>query len=164
MSDQTTGTEKIPGQHVSAHEPPCVDRKKNDDHQTAYNESETAVEQIRSVLQRVSATLAQEIEQVVDDLKVMRLQLQQDGNRLQREIANYANSTQAAMHAIKNTDLRLTRIENVEDPAIDRRVAPDLAGEDRGVNEKTPPVTKLRFTEQLFTLMRRKHEGQLSAS
>lgn len=65
------------------------------------NEGTLIADNIGSLLQRVSATSVQEIDVLIDDLKVLRERLHEDGRRVQRQIVEYASLSQAAMRSTK---------------------------------------------------------------
>jgi hypothetical protein len=52
---------------------------------------------IPSVIQRVSANGVREIDRLISDLKILRERLHDEGERVQREIVEYAAMSQAAM-------------------------------------------------------------------
>jgi hypothetical protein len=63
--------------------------------------SDAAVENISSLIQRVSASSVSEIDRVVTELNGVREMLRSEGERVQREITNYASLSQAAMASMK---------------------------------------------------------------
>ena len=65
------------------------------------NDGEMVADNISSLLQRVSANSMQEIERLIGEFKMLRDQLQQESERVQREIAEYASLSQAAMESTK---------------------------------------------------------------
>jgi hypothetical protein len=65
------------------------------------NEGTLIADNIGSLLQRVSATSVQEIDVLIDDLKILRERLHEDGRRVQRQIVEYASLSQAAMRSTK---------------------------------------------------------------
>ena len=65
------------------------------------NEGKLIADNISSLLQRVSATSVQEIDVLIDDLKILRERLHEDGRRVQRQIVEYASLSQAAMKSTK---------------------------------------------------------------
>jgi hypothetical protein len=65
------------------------------------NDGEMVVDNIRSLLQRVSMNSLQGIDRLIDDLNMLRDQLQQESERVRREIVEYANLSQAAMQSTK---------------------------------------------------------------
>jgi hypothetical protein len=60
-----------------------------------------AVDNLNVVLQRVASVSIEEIERVITELENVRDVLREEGDRVQREIANYANLSQAAMSSMK---------------------------------------------------------------
>jgi hypothetical protein len=62
---------------------------------------DVAVENINSLIQRVSGASVVEIENVIAELTSVRDMLQSEGERVQREIAGYASLSQAAMTSMK---------------------------------------------------------------
>ena len=69
--------------------------------QQAENDSEVVTNTISSLLQRVSGSSVQEIERLIGELQTLRDMLQNEGARVQREIIQYANLSQAAMQSTK---------------------------------------------------------------
>jgi hypothetical protein len=57
--------------------------------------------EISALIQRVSAASVAEIERVMAELTLVRDMLRNEGERVQREIAGYANLSQAAMTSMK---------------------------------------------------------------
>jgi len=64
--------------------------------------SEQAVGNINSLLDRVSGSSVSEIDRLISDLRNVRDFLQTEGERVQREIASYAQLSQVAMTSVKN--------------------------------------------------------------
>ena len=62
---------------------------------------EAAVENITSVIDRVSGASVVEIERVMSELATVRDMLRNEGERVQREISGYASLSQAAMTSMK---------------------------------------------------------------
>src|SRR5712691_2088279 len=65
------------------------------------NDGETVANNIGSLLQRVSANSVQEIDRLIGELKTLRDRLQYEAERVQREIVEYADMSQAAMQSAK---------------------------------------------------------------
>jgi hypothetical protein len=63
--------------------------------------SEQAVTNITSLLDRVSGSSVTEIDGLIADLRNVRDFLQTEGERVQREIASYAQLSQVAMTSVK---------------------------------------------------------------
>ena len=62
---------------------------------------EAAVENVNSVIERVSGASVVEIERVMAELAQVRDMLRNEGQRVQREISGYASLSQAAMTSMK---------------------------------------------------------------
>lgn len=65
------------------------------------NDGTLVADNLSSLLQRVSASSIQEIDALIDDLKILREKLQDDGRRVQRQIVQYASLSQSAMQSTK---------------------------------------------------------------
>lgn len=65
------------------------------------NEGTFIAGNISSLLQRVSASSLQEIDALINDLKVMREKLHEDGRRVHRQIVQYASLSQSAMQSTR---------------------------------------------------------------
>ena len=62
---------------------------------------DAAVENISSLIQRVSVASVAEIDRVINELNGVRDMLRSEGERVQREITSYASLSQAAMSSMK---------------------------------------------------------------
>jgi hypothetical protein len=62
---------------------------------------EAAVENVNSVIERVSGASVVEIERVMAELAQVRDMLRNEGQRVQREVSGYASLSQAAMTSMK---------------------------------------------------------------
>jgi hypothetical protein len=60
-------------------------------------ESEVVADSIGSLLKRVAGSSVQEIDRLIAELQTLRKLLQNEGARVQREIAEYANLSRSAM-------------------------------------------------------------------
>jgi hypothetical protein len=56
---------------------------------------------VSSLLERVSVTSVQEIDRVINELNVLKQRLQQESERVAREITEYASLSQTAMQSTK---------------------------------------------------------------
>ena len=65
------------------------------------NDGTLVADNISTLLQRVSASSIQEIDALINDLKILREKLHDDGRRVQRQIVQYASLSQAAMQSTK---------------------------------------------------------------
>ncbi len=63
--------------------------------------SETTVNNVNSLIQRVAGTSLGEIEKLIDELENLRSLLHAEGERVQREIAGYAKLSQSAMKSTR---------------------------------------------------------------
>jgi hypothetical protein len=60
-----------------------------------------AAENLNAVIRRVSSVSMEEIDRVILELQSVRDMLRQEGDRVSREVADYANLSHAAMTAMK---------------------------------------------------------------
>jgi hypothetical protein len=70
---------------------------------------------ISSLLQRVSVSSVQEIDRLISDLKMLRERLHYDGERVAREIVEYASLSRATMQSTKTIAESLTNWRKVSD-------------------------------------------------
>jgi hypothetical protein len=63
------------------------------------NDGKAVADNISSLLQRVSASSVQEIDRLISELKILREH--NEGQRVQREIVEYASLSRAAMQSTK---------------------------------------------------------------
>ena len=63
--------------------------------------SDTGVDNISSVIERVAGASVIEVERVIAELTTVRDMLRSEGDRVQREITGYASLSQAAMTSMK---------------------------------------------------------------
>ena len=83
--------------------------------------SEQAVNNINSLLDRVSGSSVSEIDGLIADLRNVRDFLHSEGERVQREIASYAQLSQVAMTSVKIIAESMTQWKGkVQDARIDR--------------------------------------------
>ena len=83
------------------------------------NDGEVVANNIGSLLQRVSGSSVQEIDRLIGELQTLRDMLQSEGARVQREIIQYANLSQAAMQSTKIIAESLTHWKKIPDaPSI----------------------------------------------
>ena len=64
-------------------------------------DSEMVANNITTLLQRVAGTSVQEIDRLIAELQTLRALLQEEGARVQRELAEYAHLSQSAMQSTK---------------------------------------------------------------
>ena len=83
------------------------------------NDGEAVANNISSLLQRVTGSSVQEIDRLIGELQTLRDMLHSEGARVQREIIQYANLSQAAMQSTKIIAESLTNWKKVPDaPSI----------------------------------------------
>jgi chemotaxis protein histidine kinase CheA len=83
------------------------------------HDGEMVAGNISQLLQRVAANSVQEIDRLIADLQILRDRLQQEGERVQREIVEYATLSQAAMQSTKIITESLSHWKRVPDaPSI----------------------------------------------
>lgn len=83
--------------------------------------SEQAVTSINSLLDRVSGSSVTEIDSLIDDLRNVRDFLKNEGERVQREIASYAQLSQVAMTSVKIIAESMSQWKSqVSDARLDR--------------------------------------------
>jgi hypothetical protein len=84
------------------------------------NDGKIVADNISSLLQRVSASSVQEIDRLISELKILRERLHKEGERVQREIVEYASLSQAAMQSTKVIAASLSNWKSVpEGPSVD---------------------------------------------
>ena len=69
-------------------------------HQAA-SDNEMTPSDLSSLLDRVAGTSAREIDNLIGELQFLRKKLQTDGNRIQRDITEYAALSQSVMQLTK---------------------------------------------------------------
>ena len=83
--------------------------------------SEQAVNNINSLLDRVSGSSVSGIDSLIADLRNVRDFLQTEGDRVQREIASYAQLSQVAMTSVKIIAESMSQWKSqVSDARLDR--------------------------------------------
>jgi hypothetical protein len=83
--------------------------------------SEQAATNINSLLDRVSGSSVSEIDSLIGDLRNVRDFLQTEGERVQREIASYAQLSQVAMTSVKIIAESMSQWKSqVSDARLDR--------------------------------------------
>ena len=70
-------------------------------HNPASDASESTVNSVNSLIQRVAGTSLAEIEKLISELESLRDLLHAEGQRVQREISGYAQLSQAAMKSTR---------------------------------------------------------------
>ena len=64
-------------------------------------DSELLASSIEALVQPVAGTSVQEIDRVIAELQTLRALLEEEGARVQRELAEYAHLSQSAMQSTK---------------------------------------------------------------
>ena len=67
--------------------------------------------ELGSLLQRVSANSVQQIDCVINDLKMLRERLQHEGERIANEIVAYASLSQVAIQSTEAISARLIKMD-----------------------------------------------------
>jgi hypothetical protein len=78
-------------------------------------ENELVARNINSLLQRVTATSLQEIDNLITELESSRDMLQSEAARVQREIVQYSILSQATLQSTKIITESLTQLKKVPD-------------------------------------------------
>jgi hypothetical protein len=122
-------------------------------------ESEAVANSIGSLLQRVAGSSVKEIDRLIAELQTLRTLLQNEGARVQREIAEYAHLSQSAMQTTKAITENLAKRKADAD-------APRLGGDDEatllgpGGQEYCRATTGLRPDGAAASLVRQDEEAQ----
>ena len=82
---------------------------------------DAAVDSISSVIERVSGASVAEIDRVIAELSRVREMLRSEGERVQREIAGYANLSQAAMTSMKIIADSVTKWKSQSPPSVENQ-------------------------------------------
>jgi hypothetical protein len=64
-------------------------------------ETEVNADHFNSLIDRVAGTSVKEIDNLIAELQAVRNFLQSEGERVQRELTNYAHATQTALASVK---------------------------------------------------------------
>lgn len=80
---------------------------------------DAGVDNISSVIERVSGASVAEIDRVIAELSRVREMLRSEAERVQREIAGYANLSQAAMTSMKIIAESVTKWKSQTPPAAE---------------------------------------------
>ena len=81
----------------------------------AQDDGELVTNNISSLLQRLSGSSVQEIDRLIDELQVLRERLHLEGERVRRDIVEYATLSQAAMQSTRIIAESLTNWKKVPD-------------------------------------------------
>jgi hypothetical protein len=83
-------------------------------------DSDLVANNINALIQRVAGTSVQEIDRLIAELQILRDRLHAEGNRVQREIAEYARLSQSAMQSTKIIADGLSNWKTSTDPRTAR--------------------------------------------
>ncbi len=72
---------------------------------------------VNSLVQRVAGSSLREIDNLIHELETLRDTLQQEGERVQRELTNYAHLSQSAMESIKVNAEAMMQLRAGSDPS-----------------------------------------------
>ena len=78
-------------------------------------DSELVANNIVSLLQRVAGTSVKDINGLIAELETLRTLLEEEGARVQRELAEYAHLSQSAMQSMKIIAESLAQLRQVGD-------------------------------------------------
>jgi hypothetical protein len=82
-------------------------------------ESEVAANNLSALLRRVSANSTREIDNLIGELRTLREKLHADGNRVERDIVEYAALSQSVVQLTKIIAEGVTHVKKVPDaPSI----------------------------------------------
>jgi hypothetical protein len=84
-------------------------------------DSETAANNLSTLLRRVSGNSAREIDNLIGELRILRDKLQADSDRVEREIVEYASLSQSVIQLTKIIADGVTQVKKVPD-------APSISG------------------------------------
>ena len=112
-------------------------------------ESEVVADSIGSLLKRVAGSSVQEIDRLIAELQTWRKLLQNEGARVQREIAEYANLSQSAMQTTNVIAENIAKLKsNTDATTLDRY-------DDLQVQERFRATTGLRPDGEAVSLVAR---------
>ena len=85
--------------------------------------SEQSTNNLSTLLRQVSVDSTREIDRLIDDLKNLREKLEDDGNRVQREIVGYVSLNQSVIQLTKIVSESMTHVKKLPDaPTISAEV------------------------------------------
>ena len=111
--------------------------------QSPENDGKMVADNIGSLIQRVSANSVQEIDRLISDLQILRERLHEEGERVRREIVEYATMSQAAVQWTKIIAGSLRHRKRPDAPSIDEGTAG--AGGDASKFELRFPMPSHKF-------------------
>jgi hypothetical protein len=87
------------------------------------NDGSIVVDYIGSLIQRVAANSVQEIDQLISYLGTLRERLHDEGERVRREIVEFATLSQAAMQSTKLIAESLSHLKRPDAPASMKEIS-----------------------------------------
>jgi hypothetical protein len=102
-------------------------------HREVETDSELAAHDLGALVHRASGRSTREIDNLIEELKGLRGKLQTDGDRVQREIAEYAALTQSVMQLTKIISEGVTHVKSPDALIVQRSEYKSPAG--AGVRE-----------------------------
>ena len=78
-------------------------------------DSELLANSIEALVQRVAGTSVQEIDGLIAELQTLRALLQEEGARVQRNLAEYAHLSQSAIQSMKSIAESIVQWKNLGD-------------------------------------------------
>jgi hypothetical protein len=79
----------------------------------AASDSEVAANNLSTLMRRVSGTSTREIDNLISELRILREKLQADGNRVQRDIEEYAALNQSVIQLTKIISDGMTHVKEL---------------------------------------------------
>ena len=95
------------------------------------SDSDLAANSLSNLMGRVAGSSTREIDNLIGELKGLREKLQADGNRVQRDVAEYASLSQSVMQLTKIISDGVTHVKKTE--------AANVSGP-----ERSPPIAPVR--------------------
>ena len=108
------------------------------------NVGEPIPQNLNQLIERVAGTSIKELDQLISELTVVRDYLKAEGERVQREIANYAQVSQAAMSSAKIILDSMGQWKSTVSPQA-RRPAPPNGAEHKAQSERRRRFRRLYF-------------------
>jgi hypothetical protein len=94
-------------------------RQQNSTARQADPVGEQATSELSSLLRQVSLQSTREVDRLIEDLKLLREKLEAQGNRVQRDIVEYASLSQSVVQLTKIVSDGMNHVKRVPDaPAI----------------------------------------------
>jgi len=103
----------------------------------AAGDSEAAANNLSTLMRRVCGTSMREIDNLISELRILREKLQADGNRVQRDIEEYA--------ALNQSVIQLTKI--ISDGMTHVRELPEVSGAG-GTTHHAPSIAAAQESNQ----------------